>query len=148
MALQINKSAPVTYTGSIEIQAPIGTVWGMLSDIERWPTWNPTVTAATLHGELKPGTIFVWKAGPGTVTSQLQAVEPERLIGWTGKTMGIRAVHIWRLETMGDSTKVTSEESWDGLLAHLLKGYSLKTLTQSTTSALELLKTAAESLRQ
>lgn len=143
--MQLDPHAPVSHTASIGMSAPVEKVWGLMSEIEKWPEWNKDVTSAHLNGELAPGTAFTWKAGPGTITSTLQAVEPGKLIAWSGKTMGIKAVHIWRLAAEGNATLVTTEESWSGLLARLLKGYSQKTLQRAVNTGLKLLKTAAES---
>lgn len=142
--MNINQAAPAVASQRIEINAPPAVVWELLSAIDQWPSWNPDIKQATLAGELKPGVSFVWKAGPNVITSQLQAVEPLRLIAWTGQTMGIRAVHVWRIEARGAKTIATSEESWDGWLPRLLKAYSTKTLAASTARALALLKAAAE----
>jgi Protein of unknown function (DUF2568) len=48
-------------------------------------------------------------------------------IAWTGTTMGIKAVHVFRFQASDGGTLAHSEESWEGLLARLLKGYSRKT---------------------
>jgi hypothetical protein len=47
------------YRASIEIQAPPGVVWSILSDVERWPNWTPTVTRLT---KLRPGPLAVGMA--------------------------------------------------------------------------------------
>ena len=115
-----------------------------MSDIDHWPAWNHDVSTATLDGGLKSGSIFKWKAGPGTITSTLEAVETKKLLAWSGKTFGIKALHIWHFEAHGASTLVTTEESWDGLPVRLLKASSKKMLVKAITSALQSLKQAAE----
>ena len=142
--IELDKNAPVSQRDSIEIDAPVGNVWNILANINRWPEWNDDIKSAKLEGKLQPGTVFKWKSGPGTITSTLQAVEPGRLIAWTGQTMGIKAVHIWHLEAKAGKTVVTTEESWDGLPARLLKGYSRKMLEDAICSGLKKLKAAAE----
>jgi uncharacterized protein YndB with AHSA1/START domain len=144
--MQLDTHAAVTQTGTVTISAPIEKVWKLMSDIDKWPEWNKDVAVARLNGDLRAGTTFTWKAGPGTITSRLEAVEENRLIAWSGKTMGIKAVHIWRLDSKGSETVVTTEESWDGILARLLKGYSERTLSKAITDGLQLLKHAAENL--
>jgi Protein of unknown function (DUF2568)/Polyketide cyclase / dehydrase and lipid transport len=95
--VEADHTAPVYGTGEIEVAADPETVWGVLADIGSWPTWNPDITEATLQGPLRPGTTFSWKSGPGTITSELQVVDQPTELTWTGKTMGIPAIHVYRL---------------------------------------------------
>jgi uncharacterized protein YndB with AHSA1/START domain len=128
----------------IEVSAPRDVVWAVLTDIDAWPSWNPDVKSASLEGALAEGTRFRWKAGPGTITSTLRQIEPPRLIAWSGKTFGINAVHVHRLDERDGTTAVTSEESWDGLLVRLLRRRLAKTLDESIRSGLQHLKAEAE----
>lgn len=97
--------------GGVMVAADPATLWSVMSDIDRWPSWSRDITAAKLEGALAPGTSFTWAAGPGTIRSTLIGVEPERLLAWAGSTMGIRAVHISRVEQRGDETWLVTEES-------------------------------------
>jgi Uncharacterized conserved protein len=90
--VEIDTSAPAVARGEIEIAAPPEIVWRVLTDIANWPSWNPDIKSVSLEGPLAAGTRFRWKAGPGTITSTLQTVDPPRRIDWTGKTFGIKAV--------------------------------------------------------
>ena len=58
--------------------------------------------------------------------------------------MGIHAVHVFRFEAKDGGTLARSEESWRGLIASLLKGYSRKTLQRGIDSILASLKVEAE----
>jgi hypothetical protein len=71
-------------------------------------------------------------------------VDRPREIGWTGRTLGIRAVHVFRFEPKDGGTLARSDESWEGLIASLFKGYSRTTLDRGIRSILALLKTEAE----
>lgn len=142
--MEIKVDAPAIARGEIEIAASPEIVWGVLTDIAEWPRWNSDVKSASLEGPLAPGTRFRWKAGPGTITSTLQQVEPPHLIGWTGTTMGIDAIHVHRLEPRGDTTLVRSEESWEGLLVRLLRGPLTRSLQKAIDSGLGHLKAEAE----
>jgi hypothetical protein len=93
---------------------------------------------------VQPGTVFRWKSGPSSLTSTLQVVDPPREIAWTGMTMGIKAVHVFRFQANNGGTLARSEESWQGLLASLLKGYSRRTLDKGIRSVLAHLKVEAE----
>ncbi len=144
VTMEVNRDAPAVSHAEIEVAASPEIVWAVLSDIDNWPSWNPDVKQASLAGSLAPGVQFRWKAGPATITSTIQSVEPPRVIAWTGKTFGINAVHVYRLEPQGDTTVVKSDESWDGWIVRLFRGPMTKTLQKSTESGLEHLKTEAE----
>lgn len=143
--MAINERAPVVGRGEVRIDAPADTVWRLMSDIDGWPTWNPGITAAKLEGPLAPGSRFRWRSGPGEITSTLRAVKERSLIEWTGSTFGVRAVHVWRLRADGGATIASTEESWEGIPARLMRGRSQRTLDAAITSGLGLLKAAAES---
>lgn len=142
--MDINSDAPATAEGEIQIAALPETVWEVISAIEAWPSWNPDVKSIALEGPLAPGSVFRWKSGPASLTSRLEVVDAPRELAWTGTTMGIRAVHVFRFEPKDQGTLARSGESWEGLLANLLKGYSRRTLDRGIRSMLGLLKTEAE----
>jgi hypothetical protein len=140
----INRNAPVVASGEILIAATPEKIWNIMTSIEQWPLWNPDVQWAELRGQIMPGTRFIWKAGPGTITSTIQKVEYERYIVWCGSSLGIKAIHTWQLEPVTGGTRVRTEESWEGLLPRLLKGSSQKQLERAIQTGLQHLKTAAE----
>jgi uncharacterized protein YndB with AHSA1/START domain len=142
--MEINWDAPATAHGELQIDADPQTVFAVIAAIDQWPSWNPDVRSVTLQGPVQPGTVFRWKAGPGTITSTLQVVDPPHELAWTGTTMGIKAVHVFRFQASEDGTLARSEESWEGLPARLLKGYSRRTLDTGIHSVLSYLKAEAE----
>jgi uncharacterized protein YndB with AHSA1/START domain len=142
--MEINRNAPATAEGELRIDADPQTVFSVISAIDRWPSWNPDVKSVTVQGPVQPGTGFRWKAGPSTLTSTLQVVDPPHEIAWTGTTMGIKAVHVFRFQANDGGTLAHSEESWEGLIASLLKGYSRKTLDKGIRSILSHLQPEAE----
>jgi hypothetical protein len=142
--MEINRSAPATASGETQIDADPQTVFSVIAAIDEWPSWNEDVKSAKLEGPLQPGTVFRWKSGPTSLVSTLQVVDPPNEIAWTGKAMTIRAVHVFRFEPKDGGTLARSEESWDGVIATLLKGYSRKTLDKGIKDDLSHLKTEAE----
>lgn len=143
--MQIDPNSPATYTASIKINATPIRIWEIMSNIENWPSWNDEIQKTKLNGKLVKGTTFTWKVGLGTIISTLEIVDKPQFLGWSGKLFGIKAVHIWRIDPKGNSTIVTTEESWDGLLPKIFKSYSKKTLKRAIDSGLSQLKVAAES---
>jgi len=142
--MEINRDAPATAEGELRIDADPQTVFSVISAIDQWPSWNPDVRSVTLQGPVQPGAVFRWKSGPSSLTSTLQVVDPPHEIAWTGTTMGIKAVHVFRFQANDGRTLARSEESWEGLLASLLRRYSRKTLDKGIRSVLAHLKTEAE----
>ena len=142
--MEINKNAPVVGVAEIKIAATPQTVWEVLTDLRSWPSWNPEVKSMSLDGELAKGSVFRWKAGPGTITSTIQSVEPPRLIAWTGRTFGIKARHAYRLEQRDNETLVQTEESYEGLVSRVLRGTLQKTLDKGLSDGLRCLKTESE----
>lgn len=142
--MEINRKAPATFIGEIEIDADPVVVFAVIADIGAWPSWNRALKSVEIHDSVQPGTAFRWKAGPSSLTSTLQVVDRPREIAWTGTTMGIRAIHVFRFDARNGVTIARSEESWDGLLARVLKGYSEKSLEKAITRVLADLKAEAE----
>jgi uncharacterized protein YndB with AHSA1/START domain len=137
-------AAPVKGTAEIVIAAPPQGVWDVLTRFDNWPNWNPDVKSMSFEGPLAPGSIFRWKAGPGTILSTLDRVEPPRYISWDGKTLTIDAYHEWWLEPRDGGTHVRTEETFSGLLAKLLRGPLQKTLDKSLEVGVERLKRESE----
>lgn len=108
--------------GELQIDADLQTVFAVISAIDQWPSWNPDVKSVSVEGPVQPGTVFRWKAGPSSLTSTLQVVDPPSEIAWTGTTMGIKAVHVFRFQAADGGTLARSEESWEGLLAQCAQG--------------------------
>lgn len=142
--VSINENAPIIAKVKIEIEADPETVWNILTNIDAWPKWNSDVKEATLQGDLKSGTQFKWKAGLGKITSVLQNVEPPHLIAWTGKTMGINAIDVYKINPLNGKTIVKEEESWEGLISRVMHGRMQEILDNSLKSGLESLKAEAE----
>lgn len=140
----VNERAPVVGAGEIEIAADPQVVWDVLTAFEDWPSWNREVKSMSMHGAVVRGTTFRWKAGPGTITSTIERVEPPRLIAWTGKTLGIRAIHFYWLEPRDGKTFVRTKESYEGLVASVLRGPLKNTLNRALADGLQSLKAEAE----
>jgi hypothetical protein len=145
-AVEVNTNAPVVEASEIEIDAPPEAVWEVLTDLERWPSWNPDVKSMAFGGAIAEGSEFRWTAGPGTIVSTIGRVDRPRLIGWSGKTLVIDALHVYRLEPRNGKTVVSTEESYEGLMARVFRGPLRRTLKSALDSGLRHLKAEAERL--
>lgn len=142
--MRINETAPVIASGKIEVAADANTIWEMMTSIDRWPEWNADVASATLHGSFAPGSKFIWRTGGLTITSTISQVDGPRILAWTGRTMGIKAIHIWLIVEMDKKALVKTEESWEGVLPRMLPNLMQKMLKRSIDSGLLHLKAEAE----
>jgi uncharacterized protein YndB with AHSA1/START domain len=140
----INESAPVVSKSEIEIAATPDAVWEVLTEFERWPSWLRDIKSMSIDGPVAPGTVFRWRAGPGTITSTIQRVERPRLIAWTGRTLGIDAIHLWHFEERDGATFVRTAESYEGLVARILRRSLQKTLDRALDDGLQDLKAEVE----
>jgi hypothetical protein len=141
--VQIDESAPVTARREIGVAANPEIIWALLTTMDHWSDWNPDVKTAT-QPPLEKGGVFRWKAGPASLTSTLAEVERPTVLGWTGTSMGMHAVHVWRLEADDGQTIAHTEESWSGALPRLLPGVMRRSLEKTLESWLTHLKAEAE----
>jgi hypothetical protein len=142
--MRIYELSSVVASAEVEIEAGLEVVWELLSSIDHWPEWNADVRSAKIYGALAPGSIFVWRAGPMTITSIISQVQRPYLLAWTGKSLGIAATHTWHIESKGEGVLLRTEESWEGPFPLLFGWLAKKLLQGSIESWLQQLKAAAE----
>ncbi|MFJ7913033.1 SRPBCC family protein [Kitasatospora sp. NPDC096204] len=112
--LTIDENAPVIVRLSIEIDAPLETVWSLHTTIDDWPVWNTDVDQARLEGPLAEGASFTWRTHGLDITSTVHELVPGARIAWGGPANGIEGIHVWTFEQTGDRVTVHTEESWSG----------------------------------
>ena len=143
--MDADRNASVYETAEIDVDAAPEAVWDTLTDLDTWPRWMPGVHSVVTHGPFAVGSRFEWKAGAGTIRSEV--VEAERPGGgvWKGRAFGIRAAHAWRIEDSGPGlTHVHSAESWTGPPPRLLPGALGKAVRRALEEGLPALKAEAE----
>jgi uncharacterized protein YndB with AHSA1/START domain len=112
--MNIDENVPVITRDEIPIDAPLGTVWGLRTDISSWSAWPPDIDSSTIEGSLEVGTVFHWQTFGLSIESTIREVDPPRRIVWSGPAQGIVAVHVWTMRATEDRVLVHTEESWDG----------------------------------
>ena len=137
--MEIDRQAPVQAQAELLIEAPVEQAWRLLTDISQWSRWNPGVNRVKVHGPIEPGTKFEWRSRRIPIASQIAVVEPERTIAWTGRSLGMDAVHVWHFEARENGVLARTEESLDGTLARWFQGQLQQSLQRSLTESLRLL---------
>lgn len=140
---RLDENAPVKSVDSITIDAPVATVWQLISDLRNWPQWRSDAQVTRLDA-IEPDARFQWKVRGASIKSTFAVIAPEQELTWTGVAMGwVKAIDRCRLAPAGDGrTTVTMEESMSGSLLTLL--YNNGRLRKGHQDMLRMLKTAAE----
>lgn len=145
MNIPINENAPVKSKNQIEIQAPIDTVWSILTDIKNWTNWQVAVTETIVDEKIEEGTNFKWKAGGLSFKSKIHTSKPKIAFGWTGTTIGARAIHNWTFRKKDSNTTIVIvEESLQGVFPFLFKKYFQNNLDKGVMKNLMDLKDYSE----
>jgi uncharacterized protein YndB with AHSA1/START domain len=142
--MEIDRNAPAIASAESLFRARIGLVWSLLTDIDGWTRWNPDVSRAELRGPLAPGSVFRCKAAGAPIVSTIQEVIPQRRLVWTGRFLGIRAIHAWSFEERPDGVLSRTEESFDGPLVRLLRVPLRSILGSAVQRGLEALQAECE----
>jgi hypothetical protein len=120
---------PKSIQAEVEIDAVPSRVWAILSDVSRYPEWNPFVRQ--WDGELRVGNrVSIRLQGHGGrvygFRPVLRVVDPEREIRWLGK-LGpggfFDGEHSLRVEPLGTGrTRFVQSERFSGILVPFLRG--------------------------
>ena len=96
-------------TRRIRIEAPVGFVWEVLTDVEKYGEWNPFTPQAQTDFKIGSPAHLLVRMGSATmrITETVCAFEYPRLIAWS-KTFGARwlllAVREQHLEPVSETT--------------------------------------------
>jgi uncharacterized membrane protein len=111
------------FSVSVQVHAPTEHVWDVMSDVERWPEWTPTVRSVrrTNDGPLRVGAkarIRQPRLPPAdwVVTSLTEG----RAFDWESRSPGVRIVARHVLEPNGDGSRVTLTVQFRGVLGNLI----------------------------
>jgi uncharacterized protein YndB with AHSA1/START domain len=135
--------APVSLDEERVLQASPEEVWTVLTRVRDWPRWHRGISFALLRGELEVGTVLHWRADGMRIMSRVAEVDPGRRVGWTMKTLGARGYQLWELHpdgSGGSRTRVHLRESWEGLVAAILRRTLRRTLARSRKEWFEQLE--------
>lgn len=139
-------------TTEIEIQAPPEKVWSILTDIEKWDEWSPTINAS--EGKAVVGSSVaitmmskeVGKDGPKYNPVIIQMEEPN-YFHWRAHMMAgfiFTNDKIIELKKTDTGTMVTHKETFKGLMAALMKGQMEKGVPPMLNMMNDALKKTAE----
>jgi hypothetical protein len=124
-----------TMSATIQIDAPPEAVWAVLTDLGRYPEWNPLFREAS--GQVAVGSrITLRSVHPAngrmmTVKSKITVADPGVELRWVSSLPGIiSGEHRFVLTPADGGTRLEQGEEFHGLLAAL----PLKTFTRADAS--------------
>lgn len=111
------------YSVSVQIAAPPATVWGVMSDIERWHEWTPSITS-----------IRRINAGPFRIGARARVHQPKlpaadwivtalqdgRGFDWESRAPGVRVVARHVIEPASGGSRVTLSVQYSGIVGDLI----------------------------
>ena len=140
-----------TYETSFEIDAPASRVWRVLTDLDRYPEWNPQITRAT--GTIaEGGRLALQLTFPGRpvmdVTAVIEQARPETLLTWRGHLVApwlFEGYRKFEIEALGPGrASVTHLEDIHGLLGPVFALFMGGPVEQSHRRLNEALRARAE----
>ncbi len=112
----------VDYEVSVEIDATPDQVWRVLTDVERWPEWTPSVTRVERldEGPFQVGTTTRIKQPkfPPAVW-RVTELEPGQSFSWTARGPGVTTLAGHRIAPRSNGAEVTLSIRQTGPLAWL-----------------------------
>ena len=114
--------------GSVDIDAPIGRVWQVVTDFKAYPEWNPWITR--MEGESTVGSkVGVTTKVPGrkdtNFVSEVLEVRPNQEILMRGTVMKgmLGDDHLFKFESIGENrTRFFQSVEFKGMLSPVIGG--------------------------
>jgi len=126
------------------IEASPDAVWKILTDLERYPEWNPFVVSS--RGTVAVGRTLTNRLRPTagrtrTFTPTVTVVDPPRTFEWLGH-LGVRGIfdgrHRFELTATPTGTRLTQLEQFSGLLVRFMR----RSLDRDTASSFDAMNNA------
>jgi uncharacterized protein YndB with AHSA1/START domain len=103
----------------VDVDAPPERVWQVMSDVERWPEWTPSVLSVQREdtGPLRVGSRARIRQ-PKLVRAdwEVTALQPGREFTWITRSPGVVVTARHAVEPTGRGTRATLSIRYDGLL--------------------------------
>ncbi len=107
---------------SIVIDAPVKTVWQVLTEVENWPDWNTVCRECRLEegDALEEGACLSFELSPLVfplrIAPVIEAYEEGKKLTWAGSKWGIHARHTFSFSPLDGGCRLESREVFSGIL--------------------------------
>jgi hypothetical protein len=134
----------ITANKNIHIVKNIPAVWKIISDVNSWAKWNPSIDHAVLYGQFEKGSKLKLISGKWEFDCVIDEIEIEKSLNIYCKTMGLIVTLQWNLKKLNQSGEIKLEVSAQGFLANLVRKKTLELVDGILESTLTSLKYQAE----
>jgi uncharacterized membrane protein len=112
----------IDYSLSVQINAPADQVWPVMSDIERWHEWTPSIRSVrrTNAGPFRIGArarVYQPKLPPADWI--VTALDEGRAFVWESRAPGVRVIATHTVEPVGTGSRVTLSIQYYGVIGTL-----------------------------
>ena len=111
------------FSVTVQVDAPPQRVWEVMSDVERWPDWTPTVTSVrrTNSGPMRIGAkARVHQPRLPAADWVVTALTEGRGFDWESRAPGVRVLARHAVEANGEGSRVTLTVQFTGVIGSLI----------------------------
>ncbi len=131
----------------VEVKAKAERLWDILTDVKSWPEWQGTSYIKPIPtSPVNEGATFEVELGGLRWNLTVTEAERPRKVCWTGRRMGMQAIHEWEFIEMEGKTKTVNRESVSGWMLSLLHPIARIKVSKANEKCLADLKARAENL--
>ena len=120
------EESPVYARNDLFIPAPADRVWACLIRAGRWHEWYGNVKNVQIEGggqDLAPGARFHWTTSGVRVHTTVDQFVPNHSLTWSGTALGCSAYHGWIIRAVPGGCLVVTEETQQGIIPFLARGF-------------------------
>lgn len=121
-----------TFRTAIDIEAPAPRVWEVMSDVDRWHEWTPSIRSVQRHdtGALAVGhRVTIRQPRLPPARWEVNEWEPDRQFTWVSTAPGVQVTARHEVEPRGEGSRANLSLEIRGVLGGLL-GWLTGTITQ------------------
>jgi len=137
-------SSIITAEKSIYIDKDLEVVWNIISDVNSWGKWNPSIDHAVLYGQFEKGSKLKLVSGKWDFDCVIGGINEGKNLAIFCKTMGLVVNLDWDLKIKSPNSEIKLIVSAEGFLVSLIRKRTMELVDGILESTLTSLKFRAE----
>jgi len=137
-------ASELTIEKNIQITENSEKIWSVISDINNWSVWNPSIDHAVLYGQFAEGSKFRLTSGKWDFDCIIGKIESHKIISINCKTMGLVISLTWEITNSALGSKVQLIAAGSGFLISLIRNKTAAQINEILDYSLNSLKIYCE----